>query len=92
MKTLLVVAALTLVTAGAALAEDTIVFHPSMGDVTFPHKMHQTMLKDCKICHTKEIGKIEGGMSKDFAHNTCKACHISKGQGPTKCMECHHKK
>ena len=82
---------LMLASAGIVLAEDIIIFHAKPGDVTFQHKMHQEMLKDCKICHEKEPGKIEGGFSKDFAHKTCKGCHTEKGKGPTKCTECHKK-
>ncbi len=91
MKKVIAAVALTLVCAGMVFAEDTIVFTAKPGNVTFHHKMHQEMLKDCKICHEKEPGKIEGGFSKDFAHKTCKGCHTEKGKGPTKCTECHKK-
>jgi hypothetical protein len=80
--------ALIALSAGAALAADTMTFPASMGTVTFPHKMHQQMLKNCKACHEKGPGKIEG-FGKDWAHTTCKGCHAEKGQGPTKCTGCH---
>jgi hypothetical protein len=56
--------------------------------VTFHHKAHQEMLKDCKKCHEKAPGKIEG-FGKDWAHKTCKGCHADMKKGPTSCKECH---
>jgi cytochrome c553 len=77
---------------GTAFAGDVIEFAaPKMGKVTFPHKKHQTMLKDCKKCHEKTPGKIEGGFSKDWAHKTCKGCHTAGKKGPTGCKDCHKK-
>ena len=90
MKKLATAVVLTVMSAGLALAADTMTFPAKMGTVTFPHKMHQEMLKDCKICHEKGPGKIEG-FGKDFAHKTCKGCHEQKKKGPTKCGECHKK-
>jgi cytochrome c553 len=90
MKKIIAAAALTLFTAGAALAADTITLPAKNGNVTFPHKKHQETLKDCKICHEKGPGKIEG-IGKDWAHKTCKGCHEEKKMGPTKCAECHKK-
>lgn len=90
MKTIIAAAALTLFTAGFAMAADTITFPAKNGNVTFDHKKHQAALKDCKICHEKAPGKIEG-FGKDMAHKTCKGCHTDKGAGPTKCAECHKK-
>ena len=91
MKRIIAAAALTLFTAGMALAAgpETITLPAKMGNVTFAHKAHQERLKDCKICHEKGPGKIEG-FGKDFAHKTCKGCHEKSG-GPTKCGECHKK-
>lgn len=69
-------------------------FPAKMGDVQFNHKKHQEMLKnDCKICHGKKVGKIEG-FGKDKAHKLCIDCHKtkSKGKGPTTCKACHKKK
>jgi hypothetical protein len=93
MKRIIAAAALTLFTAGLALAAgpETITLPAKMGNVTFPHAKHQEMLKDCTKCHaTAAGGKIEG-FGKDMAHNTCKKCHADMGKGPTKCSECHKK-
>ena len=76
--------------AGSAFASDTIEFPAPNGKVTFPHKEHQEILKDCKKCHEKEPGKI-AGLNKDWAHKTCKGCHSEMKKGPTKCGECHKK-
>ena len=64
-----------------------IKFPASMGEVTFPHAMHQEKLKDCKLCHQAAPGKIEG-FGKDWAHKTCKGCHKEKGVS-TSCKTCH---
>ena len=90
MKTIIAAVALTLFTASLAMAADTITLPAKNGNITFNHKMHQEMLKDCKICHEKAPGKIEG-FGKDFAHKTCKGCHTDKAAGPTKCADCHKK-
>jgi DnaJ-class molecular chaperone len=75
-----------------AFASDVIEFAaPKMGKVTFPHKKHQEMLKNCKKCHEKTPGKIEGGFGKDWAHKTCKGCHAEGKKGPTNCKDCHIK-
>ena len=92
MKRIIAAAALTLFTAGLAMAAgpETITLPAKNGNITFNHKAHQEKLKDCKICHEKGPGKIEG-FGKDFAHKTCKGCHEEKKAGPTKCGECHKK-
>lgn len=90
MKNLILAATLVMFSAGAALAADTITLPAKNGDVTFTHKKHQEILKDCKICHEKGAGKIEG-FGKDLAHKSCKGCHADKGAGPTKCADCHKK-
>ena len=90
MKKIIAALALTIFAAGTAMAADTITLPAKNGNVTFNHKMHQDTLKDCKICHEKGPGKIEG-FGKDFAHKTCKGCHEEKKAGPTKCGECHKK-
>lgn len=71
--------------AGTAFAADVIEFKKG---VKFNHKSHQEALKDCKKCHEKGPGKIEG-FGKDFAHKTCKACHAEMKKGPTSCKDCH---
>ncbi|CAG0968534.1 Cytochrome c7 [Geobacteraceae bacterium] len=90
MKKVVSAAALAIFCAATAFAADTMVFENKNGNVTFPHKKHQEMLKNCKLCHEKGPGKIEG-FGKDFAHTTCKGCHESKKAGPTKCGGCHKK-
>lgn len=90
MKKIIAAVALTLICAVAAMAADVITLPAKNGNVTFNHKQHQESLKDCKICHEKGPGKIEG-FGKDFAHKTCKGCHEEKKAGPTKCGECHKK-
>ena len=90
MKRIIAAAALIVFAAGSAMAADTITLPAKNGNITFEHKKHQEALKDCKICHEKGPGKIEG-FGKDFAHKTCKGCHEEKKAGPTKCGECHKK-
>ena len=90
MKKIIAAAALTLFAANLAIAADVMTLPAKNGNITFQHKKHQEMLKDCKICHEKGPGKIEG-FGKDFAHKTCKGCHETKKAGPTKCGECHKK-
>jgi len=76
--------------AGTAFAADVIELPASMGKVSFPHKKHQEMLKDCKKCHEKAPGKI-AELGKDWAHKTCKGCHAEGKKGPTSCKDCHKK-
>ncbi|UFS72170.1 cytochrome c family protein [Geomonas sp. RF6] len=90
MRKFIVAAALVALSAGFAMAADTMTFPAKNGDVSFNHKKHQEAVKDCKACHEKGPGKIEG-FGKDWAHKTCKGCHADKGAGPTKCGECHKK-
>ncbi|HJV33937.1 cytochrome c7 [Geomonas sp.] len=89
-KIIVLTAAALALTSGVVFAADTITLPAKNGNVTFNHKKHQEQLKDCKICHEKGPGKIEG-FGKDMAHKTCKGCHADKGAGPTKCSECHKK-
>lgn len=90
MKALMIAVMLVAFASGAALAGDTLVFPAKNGQVTFSHKLHQDMLKDCKVCHEKAPGKIEG-FDKDKAHKLCIDCHKAKKAGPVKCTECHKK-
>jgi predicted CXXCH cytochrome family protein len=90
MKRIVSALALVLFMAGFAMAQDVITFPAKMGNVQFPHKMHQETLKNCKVCHTKAPGKIEG-FNKDMAHKLCIDCHKSKGKGPISCKQCHKK-
>lgn len=88
MKALLTAVMIVAFASGTALAAECLVFPAKMGKVTFNHKAHQEMLKDCKVCHEKTPGKIDG-FGKDKAHKLCIDCHKEKGAGPVKCGECH---
>jgi flavoprotein len=90
MKRVVAAVAVTLMSAGIALAADSITLNAKNGNVTFNHKKHQELVANCKTCHEKGPGKIEG-FGKDWAHKNCKGCHADKGTGPTKCAECHKK-
>jgi hypothetical protein len=85
-KMIIAVLALTAF-ASSAFAADVIEMKKG---VSFKHKMHVDMLKDCKKCHEKGPGKI-AGFGKDFAHKTCKECHTEMKKGPTNCKGCHPK-
>ncbi len=90
MKKIIVALSVVVAFAGTAVAAEVIEFPATMGKVTFNHKKHQESLKECKLCHEKGPGKIEG-FGKEWAHKTCKGCHEEKKAGPTKCSECHKK-
>ncbi len=94
MKRIIAAAALTIFTAGMALAAgpETMSYKAGIGNVTFNHKAHQDALKSCKPCHEKAPGKIEG-FSKDWAHKTCKGCHAEKKVAKSEegCKFCHKK-
>jgi hypothetical protein len=90
MKHFIMVLVMVAVGVSMVWAADTMTLKASMGDVTFNHKMHQDMLKDCTKCHAKEPGKIED-FGKEWAHKTCKGCHADMKKGPTGCKECHKK-
>ncbi len=70
--------------------------------INFPHKTHQTVLKDCSICHDtfpKEQSSISkmiesGSLKKKQVMNKCKKCHkkmkkAGQKTGPTSCGSCH---
>jgi flavoprotein len=90
MKKIMVALAFTLMSAAMVQAADTMTLPAKNGNVTFNHKKHQETVKQCKACHEKGPGKIEG-FGKEFAHKTCKGCHAEKGAGPTVCGDCHKK-
>jgi hypothetical protein len=91
LTTFVVAATLSLTAFSHAANPEVIELPAAMGKVTFPHKQHQDRLQDCTKCHiSKEGGKIEG-FGKEFAHNTCRACHTTQKKGPTSCKECHVK-
>jgi cytochrome c553 len=90
MKKLVAAVALTMFCAVNVFAADVMTLPAKNGNVTFNHKAHQEKVGDCKKCHEKAPGKIEG-FGKDLAHKTCKGCHEEGKKGPTKCGECHKK-
>lgn len=72
--------------AGTAFGADIIEMKKG---VSFNHKLHAAVLKDCTKCHSSATGgKIEG-FGKDWAHKACKDCHKEMKKGPTACKECH---
>ncbi|MBL0226826.1 MAG: cytochrome c3 family protein [Geobacteraceae bacterium] len=75
--------------ADPAYAADFIEFQSKLGKVSFPHKRHQTALKNCNKCHEKNPGKIIYFCS-DWAHKTCTGCHRDMKTGPTICRDCHN--
>ena len=72
-----------------AFAADVLELPASKGKVTFPHKVHQEMLKDCTKCHENGPGKI-ANLGREWAHNACKGCHTAMKKGPIDCVDCHH--
>lgn len=90
MKKTVIVLLSIIFSAGTVIAADVIELPASTGKVSFPHKKHQQMLKDCKKCHEKAPGKI-AELGKEWAHKTCKGCHTELKKGPTTCKECHKK-
>lgn len=90
MKKIVIAMIAAIAFSGTVFAADVIDLPAKNGNVSFPHKKHQETLKDCKVCHEKAPGKIEG-FGKDWAHKTCKGCHSDMGKGPTSCKDCHKK-
>ena len=102
-KIVALVAVLTFVGSVSAMAAmedmagtpEVLYFKPTMGNITFTHRKHQQSVKgECKTCHEKKPGKIEG-FGKEWAHKKCWDCHAEKkiGQDVTpKCKFCHQKK
>jgi len=85
MKKIIVVLSLVAF-AGSAFAADVIEMKRG---VKFDHKAHQGKITDCKTCHEKGPGKIEG-FGKDLAHGkSCKGCHVEMKKGPVGCKDCH---
>lgn len=88
-----------------AAADNMVLKGGSLGDVPFPHKLHQQTLHDCKLCHKMFPMKADaiqnaiasGKLKKKDVMNNCIDCHKAdkaKGvkAGPTTCKECHSKK
>ncbi len=88
MKKMIVAVLAVTVFAASAFAADVMEMKKG---VTFNHKTHAELLKDCTKCHVKaEGGKVEG-FGKDYAHKQCKECHVEMKKGPTNCKGCHTK-
>ena len=77
----------------------------TLGDVPFPHRLHQETVNDCSACHElfpRESGAIRaqqqaGALKKQKVMNDqCIKCHLArssagKSAGPTKCGTCHQR-
>ena len=93
-KWIITTMALSLFCAGLAAAADlTVVVLPAKnGNVTFSHKKHVDMPDiKCTTCHETDKGGKIAALDKDWAHKTCKGCHVDLSMGPTKCNDCHKK-
>jgi hypothetical protein len=88
MKKVIVAVLTVAVFAGSAFAADVMEMKKG---VTFNHKHHADVLKDCKKCHEKAEGGKIAGFGKDIAHKKCKECHSEMKKGPTNCKGCHSK-
>ncbi|MCD4677288.1 MAG: cytochrome c family protein [Desulfobacula sp.] len=85
--------------------EEMTLYGGKMGDITFPHHMHQGVINDCMVCHadfSKESGALlaskKAGMlkNKQVMNKTCLKCHrdskkAGETYGPVKCSGCHIK-
>ena len=69
---------------------------------TFPHHLHQSVVKDCNVCHAmfpREQGAIQamqekGALEKKAVMNHCMDCHkerkmAGEPSGPLSCTDCH---
>ena len=90
MKRIIAAAALTLFTAGIAMAADTIDLSGQERRRDLPPQDAPGSTEGLQGMPRKAGGKIEG-FGKDWAHKTCKGCHQEKAKGPTKCGDCHKK-
>lgn len=89
MKTMIIAALAVTVLAVPTFAADVMEFKKG---VSFNHKSHADVLKDCKKCHENAAGGKLAGFGKDLAHKTaCKDCHSEMKKGPTNCKGCHKK-
>ena len=100
----LLVSAVTVVSAENG-AESMLLNGGKRGKISFPHRTHQDVLKDCKKCHDlfpQEPGVIDrlkkaGELKKKQVMNTrCVKCHKAMKKdggkaGPTTCSKCHIK-
>ena len=94
MKKVMSAVLLTLFAASVSFASSDMINLPAKnGNVSFPHKEHQSvkLTKGCTVCHETDKGGKIAGIGKDWAHKTCKGCHEEMKKGPVKCGECHKK-
>ena len=77
----------------------------SKGNILFPHRVHQDVLGNCKVCHdffAQKKGAIAESVTKgdlkkkQIMNKTCIQCHRDRkkaGQsfGPINCNDCHKK-
>lgn len=73
----------------------TKVYETSKGVVTFDHKVHADVTKDCVACH-EILKQFNNKVTKDFGHKGCNTCHVKVNeQGskrtPVTCTDCHIK-
>ena len=85
-------------------AADITINGGSIGNILFPHRIHQGVISDCDSCHNlfpQVQGSIDdlkssGKMKKQQVMNQCRKCHnkmANDGEktGPTNCGGCHKK-
>jgi cytochrome c-type protein NrfB len=90
--------------AGGNGAASMILEGGSLGNVSFPHRLHQEKVGDCQACHKlfpREAGAIQkliaaGTLKKKEVMASCKTCHQEtkdrgRTAGPTSCKACHDK-
>lgn len=77
----------------------------SMGNITFPHHLHQGVVNDCMVCHkdfAQEPGSLQAAKDKGVLKRkqvmdmTCRKCHgdrkkAGEDHGPVSCSGCHKK-
>lgn len=76
-----------------------------MGNITFPHHLHHTVVDDCMVCHvdfSQEPGSLQAAKDsgtlkkKQVMDGTCLKCHKDRKKagethGPVSCSGCHKK-
>jgi len=108
-KIILLIIAITLAAAISAAqqnigATDIKIYGGGLGNILFPHRVHQGVISDCDSCHnlfpqvqgTIDDLKSSGKIKKQQVMNQCRKCHSKMADagektGPTKCGGCHKK-
>jgi cytochrome c553 len=88
MKVTVITAIIMAISVSSTLAAEVLRLPAAEGEVKFPHKTHQGIFEDCINCHEKGPGKIDN-LGKEWAHTTCKGCHLELKKGPVECTGCH---